>query len=57
MDNNKSNIRQKKHDPTIAPGIENHELKESAAPEAVEKKGDYTPVHTMILDRTGDDDE
>ncbi|GIP35039.1 hypothetical protein [Paenibacillus sp. J2TS4] len=43
------------HEPTVAPGLEIIELDENATEEEI-KSGDYTPVTSLGIDRTPDDD-
>lgn len=41
-----------KHDPTIAPGMNTHDLLEAKASEEEIEQGDSTPVTRLFVDRT-----
>lgn len=47
--------RNHEDEPEFAPGLEQDSLKENATEEEIDK-GDFTPVTSLILDRTGDDE-
>jgi hypothetical protein len=50
------NKRKASKTPTFAPGLEQDNLKEDASEEEIER-GDSTSVTSLILDRTGDDNQ
>lgn len=46
---------EKKHEPTIAPGMNTSDPHEKEATEKEKERGEYTEVTRLYLDRTPDD--
>ncbi len=46
--------KDRRREPTVAPGLEMDEVKQDATPEEI-ARGDYTSFTKLVLDRTPDD--
>ena len=46
---------EQKHEPTVAPGMNTHDAIEEKATAEEQRRGDYTEVTRLYLDRTPDE--